>query len=340
MINITENVCLQKFNTFNLAVNARYFTSVNSAHDIRAILANQQYHKVALFQLGGGSNVLFANDFPGLVIKNEIIGIETVKETEDHVWINVGAGESWHNLVIYCVNRGYGGIENLSLIPGTVGAAPIQNIGAYGAEFKSVFESLTAIKVSDYSEQHFFLKDCQFAYRNSIFKQTLKNKYIITSVTIRLTKQPLFNIQYGAIRHTLSQMGVNKPCLKTISDAVIQIRQHKLPDPKQIPNAGSFFKNPEISTERFTRLLKQFPNIPSFKGHTHAIKIPAAWMIDHCGWKGYRSGRVGVHEQHALVLVNHGQAVGSELINLAKDIGASVKQRFDIQLDPEVSIVG
>lgn len=333
---ILENYSLKNENTLRIDAKARYFAVAKNKLQLTQLLENVVAEK---FILGGGSNTLITGDIEGLVIKNSISGITIVEETSEHILLKIGAGENWHELVMYCVAHNYGGIENLSLIPGTVGAAPIQNIGAYGVELESVFYSLTAIQKTTLQEKIFYHNDCQFAYRHSIFKQELKNQFIITDVTLRLNKIPQYNVSYGNLQATLMQMGVKEISLRSISDAVISIRQSKLPDPIIIPNAGSFFKNPMITAKQFDKLKSDHPEIPHFPASANQIKIPAAWLIERCGWKGKKLGRVGVHDQQALVLVNHGSGSGQEILQLAQLIQQDVLEKFSIKLEMEVNIV-
>lgn len=285
--------------------------------------------------------MLLCHDFNGLVVKVAIQGIDLIRDDETHVYVTAGAGVNWHELVVFCVERGYAGIENLSLIPGTAGAAPMQNIGAYGVELEQVFESLTAIHVLTGEKRAFARADCAFGYRESVFKRELKGQYIITSVTFKLDKHPTFHTRYGAIQETLAEMGVSDENLsiKAISQAVIRIRRSKLPDPAQIGNAGSFFKNPEISKVQFDTLKTQYPELPGYPVGHETVKVPAGWLIEQAGWKGYRSGDAGIHTKQALVLVNYGNATGNELIALAKQVQASVLATFGITISPEVNVV-
>jgi UDP-N-acetylmuramate dehydrogenase len=291
------------------------------------------------FILGGGSNILFCQDYNGLILKNSILGIDIDAEDEKHVYIKTGAGEEWHHLVLFAVNNGYAGIENMSLIPGSVGAGPIQNIGAYGVELKDVLVEVEAIEIETGHLRRFTNEDCKFGYRNSIFKGEGKGKYIITSTTIRLNKQPVLNTKYGAIEEEIKRMGVNEINIKAISDAVINIRQSKLPDPAKTGNAGSFFKNPEISKEQFDNLKERFPTIIAFDTLDGNKKLAAGWLIEQCGWKGKRIGDAGVHPNQALVLVNYGNATGNEILTLANDILKSVFEKFGVELETEVNII-
>jgi UDP-N-acetylmuramate dehydrogenase len=336
---IRENISLQPYNTFGLDANADFFTEVQSLEELKEILSDPVYVAVPKLFLGGGSNILLTGDFRGLVIKINLKGISVVGENEDQVVIKSGAGEVWHDLVMYCVDNQLGGIENLSLIPGTVGAAPMQNIGAYGVEIKDVFVSLEALNLETFETEAFDLGQCKFGYRESVFKHEAKGKYVILNVTFRLSKHPVFHTTYGAIKETLEQMGVTEMSIKAVSDAVIHIRQSKLPDPKKIGNSGSFFKNPEISKTHFEKLKSLYPTIPSYPIDEQTVKVPAGWLIEQAGWKGKRFGQIGVHEKQALVLVNYGGGDGNDIKKLAYDIQHSVKEKYDIHLHPEVNFI-
>lgn len=336
---ILQNHSLKDYNTFGLNVQARYFAEVTSIEDIQELIGNTDYNTLPWLILGGGSNVLFTKDFDGLVVKNSLRGIEVLQEDESQVWLKAAAGEVWHQLVMHTVAQGWGGIENLSLIPGLVGAAPMQNIGAYGVELEQVFESLEAVHLKTGEVRIFNRNECQFGYRESVFKKELKGQYLITSITIRLQKQPVFNTSYGAIQQTLEEAGITELSVKAISDAVIAIRQSKLPDPKELGNSGSFFKNPEISREAFAKLQANWPNVPHYPLDNGNIKVPAGWLIEQAGWKGKRVGNTGSHAKQALVLVNYGGATGSEVWQLAQDIQQSVKEKFGIEISPEVNVI-
>jgi len=288
--------------------------------------------------LGGGSNILFTKNFDGIVLKNEIKGIEKVKEDDESVYIKAGAGENWHSFVLYCIKNNWAGIENLSLIPGNVGASPMQNIGAYGVEIREVFHELKAFHLHEKTNYSFALKDCEFGYRESIFKRRYKNEFVILNVTYRLNKTPAFNTSYGAIEQELEKMGVTKISIAAISQAVINIRSSKLPDPKEIGNAGSFFKNPSVSKEKFEKLKSEFPSIVGYENPDHTMKLAAGWLIEQCGWKGYRSGDVGIHARQALVLVNYGNAQGNDIFALSESVINSVVEKFDVLLEREVNI--
>lgn len=325
---------LQTLHTFGMPIQAQDYVVIQG---VEALL--EQLPLLGKFLiLGGGSNMLFTQDFEGLVLHNQIKGIEVVEETDDVVYVRVGGGEIWHDLVLWCLEQGYRGIENLSLIPGSVGAAPIQNIGAYGVELKDIFHCLEGIELATGALRRFDKAEGAFGYRDSIFKRQYKGQYFITTVTLRLPKNTPLNFSYGAIQ---TQLEKNKaiPSPQSISAAIIQIRQQKLPDPKQIGNAGSFFKNPIVEKEKGTALQALHPNMPLYPAGANQVKLAAGWLIDQLGWKGYRKGDAGVHAQQALVLVNYGQATGAELWALAQAIQASVQERFGVLLEPEVNII-
>lgn len=336
---VQKNVQLKPFNTFGIEATAKYFVEISSIKQLQEILQNPDYQSTERLILGGGSNMLLTKDFDGLVIKIAIKGFEIIQENEDNIWIKAGAGVVWHDLVMHCVNKNYAGMENLSLIPGTVGAAPMQNIGAYGIEIKEVFEALEALEIATGEIKVFDKVTCNFGYRESIFKHEAKGKYVILNVTFKLNKKPNFHIEYGAIKDTLVEMGISEMSIKAISDAVIHIRQSKLPNPAEIGNAGSFFKNPEIPNAQFETLKAQFPTIPSYPVSETTTKVPAGWLIEQAGWKGQRFGNVGVHAKQALVLVNYGGGKGEEIKDLSQKIQASVKGKFGIQLSVEVNFI-
>jgi len=340
MIKIEENVNLKPYNTFGIAESARYFCKIHTEAELLELLSTDLYKNERHLILGGGSNVLFINDFDGLVIKVDLKGINK-REEADTIELDVKSGEGWHEFVLYCVNNNWGGIENLSLIPGTVGAAPIQNIGAYGVEVKDVIKKVEGIDLLTSERRSFINEECLFGYRESIFKHDLKEKFFISSVTLTVSKQNhLMNTSYGAIKDTLNTMNVTTPTIKTISDAVIHIRKSKLPDPLVIGNAGSFFKNPSIELSQYKMLKKQYPEIPGYPSVNQTVKVPAGWLIEQCNWKGKRINNVGVHTHQALVLVNYGNAKGEEIFQLAQNILSSVKEKFAIALTPEVNIIG
>lgn len=334
---IQKNISLLPYNTFGISVAAPHFAEIHSAEELREAL-HSGIHPV--FVLGGGSNVLFTQAPEGLVLKNAIRGIEVVRRFKHKTWVTVGGGEVWHEFVLWAVKNGYGGVENLSLIPGSVGAAPVQNIGAYGVELKDIFVGLRAVELATGKEKYFSRADCQFGYRDSFFKKEGKGKYCITAVTLSLTtNKHRINISYGDIRKTLEASGVAAPTIADVSRAVIQIRSSKLPDPTQIGNCGSFFKNPETDRATLERIQETHPNAPHFDLPDNKVKIPAGWLIEQCGWKGKRVGNTGSYEKQALVLVNYGGATGEEVKNLAYAIIASVEQKFGIRLEPEVNIL-
>ncbi|MEQ8472526.1 MAG: UDP-N-acetylmuramate dehydrogenase [Marinoscillum sp.] len=336
---IEENFPLKHSNTFGLDVYANYKASIERPEDLSELYSKDKFRTVKKMILGGGSNVLYTRNFLGLVLKMEIRGVEIVEEASESVLVKFGAGESWHQCVLWAVEHGYGGIENLSLIPGTLGAAPMQNIGAYGVELKEVFHSLEAYEINTGKIVRFYNEDCKFGYRYSVFKGPQKDKYIIANVYLRLSKKPTFNITYGNLKETLDEMGVEELTLKNVSQAVISIRQSKLPDPAEIGNAGSFFKNPVVDNEYFDSLRAAFNDIPGYRLDEEFTKVPAAWLIDQCGWKGKRIGNIGVHDKQALVLVNHGGGRGRDIFKLSKDIQTSVQGTFGVQLETEVNII-
>lgn len=339
---ISQNVSLRSYNTFGIEARARYFAEITTTEELQELLRRPDYQSVPKMILGGGSNVLFTQDYPGMVVKMNTLGIKVVEENDDDVWIEAGAGVNWHELVMYCIDQGYGGIENLSLIPGTVGAAPLQNIGAYGVEIKDRFASLTAVEVATGKAVVFDREQCQFGYRSSVFKTELRGKYIITSVTLRLSKKPVINTSYGAIEETLAQLKAENthlvPGIREVSQAVMSIRRSKLPDPTKIGNAGSFFKNPVIPRAQYEALAACYEGIPGYPTG-QAVKVPAGWLIEQCGWKGKRVGNIGVHNKQALVLVNHGGGRGNDLKKLAYQIKDSVQQKFGIGIEPEVNML-
>jgi UDP-N-acetylmuramate dehydrogenase len=334
---LQEKVNLKPFNTFGINVQSEFFAPFPSVEILRSLLSEVNNRNLLI--LGGGSNVLFQGNFDGVILRNEIKGIEVIGETENEIILKVGAGEAWHDLVLHAIAKGWGGIENLSLIPGSVGASPMQNIGAYGVEIKDVFESLDALDLANKKMRTFSHEDCQFGYRESVFKKHLKNKFVITSVTFRLTKNPKLNTSYGAIEEELKLKNIEHPSIKDVSDAVISIRQSKLPDPKKIGNAGSFFKNPIIPREQYLELQKRYKKIPSYKVDELHVKVPAGWLIDQSGWKGKTFDNYGVHKRQALVLVNYNDAKGSDIFQLSEKIIQDIFERYGIQLEREVNIL-
>ncbi len=340
MLPLQENVSLLPYNTFHIDVSARYFVGARSVDDITSLLDSGALRNNRRIFLGGGSNILFTKNFDGLVVRNELRGIEVVDEDTEIIILKVQSGENWHAFVTYCVDRGYGGVENLSLIPGTVGAAPMQNIGAYGVEVKDLIIEVGAIELSTGKLVTFPNQACKFGYRESYFKHDGKDRFFISSVTLRLTKKNhRYNTSYGALDETLRQLHGGERSIKTISDSVIHIRSTKLPDPAVVGNAGSFFKNPSIPESQFEELRKSHPAIPGYVESSGLVKVPAGWMIEQCGWKGKRFSSIGVHPNQALVLVNYGGGTGTEIENLARKIQSSVKEKFNINLHPEVNII-
>jgi len=337
---ILENVDLQPYNTFGIKVFAKYFTIIRSADEVKELLASAHFKNERHLFLGGGSNVLFTRNFNGLVIKVEIKGKTVLDENDDTITLQVGSGENWHAFVLYCVERNWGGVENLSLIPGTVGAAPMQNIGAYGVEIKKIISAVEAIEISSGESKRFTNAECNFGYRESIFKQNAKDKYLISSITLRLSKKNHhFITSYGSINDILKEQDVQELSVKRISDAVIHIRSTKLPDPSVVGNAGSFFKNPSIQADLHDFIKKQYPSLPSYPMVDGLVKIPAAWLIEQCGWKGKTFDNIGVHQHHALVIVNYGGGEGEKIWQLAMNIRDSVREKFNIILQPEVNVI-
>lgn len=340
MLTIQRDVSLQKLHTFHMEVYASYFSTLESLNDIAELLSHPLFHEVPHLFIGGGSNVLFCDNYPGWVIKIALKGIEVRSENDEHVCVQFQAGEIWHDIVLYCVDQNWGGIENLSLIPGCVGAAPMQNIGAYGVEIKDVLEEVHAIHIQT-GELHILDNAaCGFGYRESVFKHTYKNQYIITSVVLKLTKKNhTLHTSYGAIQDELQKCNKTPYTIRDVSDAVIRIRQSKLPNPDELGNAGSFFKNPEITKMAFELFHASNPTAPFYKINENVYKIPAGWLIEQCNWKGKRVGQCGSHKDQALVLVNYGGAQGNEVYDVAKAIQNDVKEKFNIEIQPEVNII-
>lgn len=337
---ISHNISLQPFHTFGIEVYTAAYTELRHIEDLHQLKSLKEKYGHLLI-LGGGSNVLFTKDFTGIVVHNKLEGIEITEENEDFIILKVASGVNWHEFVLHTVNNNWGGIENLSLIPGTVGAAPMQNIGAYGAEVKDVITEVLAFETDTLQWVTFSNEECRFGYRESIFKYPEnKDKYFITHVTFRLKKSPeTFLVSYGDIQKTLEEMQISQLSVKSISDAVIHIRNQKLPDPKQLGNAGSFFKNPEVSKELAEDLLQQYPHMPHYLLENEHVKIPAGWLIEQCGWKGLKVGATGNHSKQALVIVNYGQATGEEIRQHAENVQKSVKEKFNILLHPEVNFI-
>lgn len=337
---IKQNVDLFPYNTFGLHSTAKFFTTLDSAEEAITLFASDIFRKEKHFILGGGSNILLTKNYDGLVAKVEIMGKDVIAEDDSSITLRVGSGENWHHFVMYCVDQNFGGIENLSLIPGTVGAAPMQNIGAYGVEIKKNILGVEAIEISTGDVRYFDNDGCRFGYRESIFKHEVKDQFLISSITLKLTKRDhQFNISYGAIDETLKKFGAQNLSIKAISDAVINIRSSKLPDPARIGNAGSFFKNPSIQADLMDSIKKDFPSLPSYPSTDGLVKIPAAWLIEQCGWKGKTFDNIGVHQHQALVLVNYGGGDGEKIWELAMKIKESVKEKFNISLQPEVNVI-
>jgi UDP-N-acetylmuramate dehydrogenase len=338
MCSIEENFSLKNHNTFGIDAKAKYFAEFDSLFALKEIISSEIFQNNKSFILGGGSNILLTKDFEGLILHNKIEGICILEDNENDITVEVGGGVDWHDFVMWSVSQELSGIENLALIPGTVGASPIQNIGAYGMEVKETIHKVTALEIATQEIKTFSNEDCNFEYRNSIFKEELKNKFIITKVEFELSKTPLNKTTYGAIEEELKTLNLEANP-KNIADAVINIRNRKLPNPSEIGNSGSFFKNPIISTERFEELQKEFPNIVGYKMADRETKVAAGWLIDNAGLKGYRKADAGVHKNQALVLVNYGNASGTEIINLAKEVQQKVKEKYGISIEPEVNIL-
>ena len=335
---VQQNISLKKYNTFGISAKAKFFCEIKTVENLSRALQLEAYPEK--FIISGGSNMLITQDIDALVMHINIKGKEIISETEDHVTIKVLAGENWHEMVLWTLEKGYGGLENMSLIPGNTGTAPIQNIGAYGVELKDTFESCEAMEVATQQIRSFSKQDCQFGYRDSYFKNKGKGKYIITSVTFKLSKRNhALNTSYGAIETELEKKNIANPTIKDVSNAVISIRQSKLPDPKKLGNSGSFFKNQVVTKSEFENFAKENPEAPFYKVSEDAYKIPAGWLIEQCGYKGKRFGDAGVHKNQALVLVNYGDASGSDVLDLAHTIIKSVEERFHIQITPEVNII-
>ncbi|MFD1614652.1 UDP-N-acetylmuramate dehydrogenase [Gelatiniphilus marinus] len=335
---IKNNISLKPYNTFGIDVLAKHFVEVDNLDELRAVLALKTYPNKLI--LGGGSNMLLTKNQDALVIHVNIKGIFIISEDENTVTVKANAGENWHEFVLWCLQHDFGGVENLSLIPGNVGTAPIQNIGAYGVELKDTFVACEGLSVETNEIKSFSKSDCDFGYRNSIFKQHAKGKYVITNVTFKLSKKAhKLNIIYGSIKTQLEAMGITNPTIKEVSKAVIAIRESKLPNPKEIGNSGSFFKNPVISKAEYNALIENFPEIPSYTVSENEIKIPAGWLIEKAGFKGKRFGDYGVHKKQALVLVNYGNAKGLDILNLSKLIQNTITRLFGISIEAEVNIL-
>ncbi len=338
MLQIEENVSLKNFNTFGIEAQARYFVEISREEQLQELFMDERWHHIPRLVLGGGSNLLLVNNFDGLVIRMNIRGMEH-QISGDTVMVNAGAGEVWNDLVNFCVDHDFAGMENLSLIPGSVGASPIQNIGAYGVEIKDIFESCRAFEIATGQVKMFTNADCHFGYRESVFKSALKGQFIITSVKYKLSTLPKLNLSYGAIEQELAARHIEKPTIKDVSQVVSAIRVSKLPDPSTIGNSGSFFKNPVIDQEQFSTIQAQHPNISHYPAGEGLVKLAAGWLIEQCGWKGKVVGHTGTWKNQALVLVNHGGATGQEIYDLSSQIIESVKERFGVTLEREVNII-
>lgn len=338
MLQIQQNVSLKNFNTFGVEASAKYFVEINHEDELVELFMDPQWKQMELLVMGGGSNMLLINDFDGLVIHMNIRGFEH-RINHSEVYVEAGGGEVWNDLVNFCVAREYAGLENLSLIPGSVGAAPIQNIGAYGVELQDVFHSCRAFEIATGAFKTFSKADCKFGYRESIFKSEVKGQYIITSVKFHLSLIPNVNLRYGAIEQELVARGINTPTIKDVSQVVSHIRVSKLPDPSTIGNAGSFFKNPIITQADFEPIKAKFPDIINYPAGDGFVKLAAGWLIEQCGWKGKVVGNTGTWKNQALVLVNHGGATGQEIFNFSSQIIDSVYTKFGVTLQREVNII-
>ncbi|HTX89377.1 MAG TPA: UDP-N-acetylmuramate dehydrogenase [Bacteroidales bacterium] len=338
-VKLLENQSLKPFNSFSLPVSSRYFLDATSEEEILSLLSGPEKLRAPLFILGGGSNVLFLDDWPGTVLRVGTRGIVIPGEDSGFVEVKAQAGENWDEFVAFCVEKGWGGLENLSLIPGNVGASPVQNIGAYGVELKDVLREVEALDLKTLEKKIFPAAECGLDYRESVFKSKWKDRFLILSATFRLTRKPELHLGYKDIQAELARSGISRPEIRDVRETVIAIRRRKLPDPAVIGNAGSFFKNPVVTGEKLEMLKESFPGIVSFQKGA-SVKLAAAWMIEQCGWKGKRFGDAGVHKDHALVLVNHGKATGREILGLAMRIRDSVQEKFGITLETEVNLVG
>ncbi len=337
---ILKNISLKSYNTFGLYISASEYTEVTDVDSLVNFIRAGRLEGKKYLILGGGSNVLFTGDYDGLVIRNMVVGIRMKECDDSNVLVTAGAGVVWDDLVHYCIKHDLGGIENLISIPGSVGAGPIQNIGAYGVELKDTFHSLDAIEIATGELRTFYKEECEFGYRDSIFKREQKGKFIIVSVSLLLKSKSKPDISYGAISEELIKMGIqDRPAIGDVGKAISSIRQRKLPDPENIGNAGSFFKNPLIEEKMYFEIRKRYPDMPSYKGEPGMVKVPAGWMIEQCGWKGKRHGSAGVHDKQALVLINTGNASGKEVLELAGQIMDSVNDRFGISLEMEVNVI-
>ena len=335
-MNIQSDFSLKKYNTFGIDAKAKQFIAIHTKEELATLLQN----KKDIFILGGGSNMLLTKDIDKLVVHIDLKGIEVTQSDEDYVLIKANAGENWHEFVMHCIENNYGGIENLSLIPGNVGTTPIQNIGAYGVEIKDTFFSCEAMEIETQEVKTFYKTDCKFGYRESVFKNELRNKYIITAVTFKLSKRNhILNTSYGAIETELNLQNITQPTLRDVSNAVIAIRKSKLPDPKELGNSGSFFKNPIIKKSDYEKIVQSHPEMPHYIVSENTVKVPAGWLIEQAGFKGKRFNDAGIHKNQALVLVNYGNATGSEILSVSKDIQTTILEKFGIQIEAEVNII-
>ncbi|CAM4129341.1 MULTISPECIES: UDP-N-acetylmuramate dehydrogenase [Flavobacterium] len=335
-MNIQSNFSLKKHNTFGIDAKAKQFIAIHTKEELATLLQNEK----DIFILGGGSNMLLTKDIDKLVVHIDLKGIEVTQSDEDYVLIKANAGENWHEFVMHCIENNYGGIENLSLIPGNVGTTPIQNIGAYGVEIKDTFFSCEAMEIETQEVKTFYKTDCLFGYRESVFKNELRNKYIITAVTFKLSKRNhVLNTSYGAIETELNLQNITQPTLRDVSNAVIAIRKSKLPDPKELGNSGSFFKNPIIKKSDYEKIVQSHPEMPHYIVSENTVKVPAGWLIEQAGFKGKRFNDAGIHKNQALVLVNYGNATGSEILSVSKDIQTTILEKFGIQIEAEVNII-
>lgn len=335
---IHQNFSLKKYNTFGIEAKAKQFVAVHNLEELKLVLVN--YRNDEKFILGGGSNLLLTQNIDALVIHVDLKGKKVIKEDDNFVWVESNAGENWHEFVLWTINQNYGGLENMSLIPGNVGTTPVQNIGAYGAEIKDTFVSCDAMNIETQEMKTFTKDECNFGYRESIFKHEAKGKYIITSVVYKLTKHNhKISVEYGDIKSELAKNNISSPTIKDVSNAVITIRQSKLPDPKELGNSGSFFKNPVISRELFLKVQEKFPEVKYFEVSPTEVKVPAGWLIEHAGLKGYRKDDAGVHKNQALVLVNYGNATGQDILNLSKYVQKTVFDKYGIAIEAEVNVI-
>ena len=335
---IESDVSLKNFNTFGIDVSSKLFSQAENEDHVRNVIQSTEFIRNSSLILGGGSNLLFTKNFDGIVLRNHIQGIEVIEETKEYVLVKVGGGVVWHDFVLHCIKKGWHGVENLSLIPGNVGASPMQNIGAYGVEIKEVFYELEAIHLQTGEIHYFNNLACEFGYRESVFKNKLKGQYLISRVIYKLSKKGNYTISYGAIEKQLESMGVQELSAKSISDAVIAIRQSKLPDPKKIGNSGSFFKNPIVDKSTYHMVKSNFPDVVAYSAGKGFMKLAAGWLIEKAGWKGKTFDNYGVHKHQALVLVNYGGASGKEIYDLSAEILDSIKEKFGVQLEREVNI--